>query len=442
MELILDKEIFNECYLPYLDCVTPIQIFYGGASSGKSSFEAQRCVYDVAQGKRNYLVLRNVANTIRSSVFNEVLNVISAFKLNDKFDVNRSDMVITCKGAGQKQIIFRGLDDVEKLKSAKPLNGVFTDIWGEEATDYSEASFNQLPWRLRGRAGVPKRITLTFNPIYKLHWICKRFFNGENITLKHTDKLLIFKTTYTDNKFLDDDDIVRIEDAKLGDPYYWDVYALGNWGVLGQLIFTKWSTADLSDMDFDDFRNGLDFGYSNDPAALSRSARKKDKIYVLPGIYSTGLTNEPLAEAIRPFVNKEIVWCDSAEPKSIQELKDFDISAMAVRKRLGKRLSFGRKSSVLHGIQWLQAKEFIVDESFQPAINELSTYTWQEDKFGNKINVPIDKNNHWIDATRYAYENDMLYNDIPLFTSSMREDAIEKQPDINQTLIDIMEGKI
>ena len=114
----IKKEVFNSIYIPYLENYSRIQIFYGGSSSGKSVFLAQRCIYDVLQGNRNYLVCRQVATTIRKSVFNEILKVIGRWNLGKLFTVNKSELTITC--ANGYQILFTGLDDPEKLKSITP----------------------------------------------------------------------------------------------------------------------------------------------------------------------------------------------------------------------------------------------------------------------------------------------------------------------------------
>lgn len=131
IKLKISKKVFNEIYIPFLNFVTRVQIFFGGSSSGKSYFLAQRCVLDVAHSGHNYLCTRKVARTIRASIYNEVVKAINRFKLTNYFTINKSDMVITC--ANGYQILFDGLDDVEKIKSITPQKGVITDIWVEEA---------------------------------------------------------------------------------------------------------------------------------------------------------------------------------------------------------------------------------------------------------------------------------------------------------------------
>ena len=113
--LIKPKRIFNECFVPFLSDMTRTQVFFGGSSSGKSKFLAQRCVKDICEGGQNYLIVRNVGNSLRKSTFNEVCKVISEWNLGGKFKINVGDMAITCVNG--YQILFNGLDDVEKLKS-------------------------------------------------------------------------------------------------------------------------------------------------------------------------------------------------------------------------------------------------------------------------------------------------------------------------------------
>lgn len=222
------KEIFvNDAYIPYLGDETRTQIFFGGSSSGKSFFLAQRVVMDVMNG-RNYLIVRNVAKTVRHSVYNQIIKTIIDFDLKNEFEIGKSDMVITCK-SNKKQILFAGLDDVEKLKSITPIQGVLTDVWLEEATECAYESYKQLTKRLRGKTEkkLAKRVILSFNPVVKEHWIYKEFFGGwvDDKNVYRNDNLLIVKTTYKNNLFLTEDDVYALENEK--DRYFYEVYTLG-----------------------------------------------------------------------------------------------------------------------------------------------------------------------------------------------------------------------
>jgi len=407
----VEPDIFNEAYLPYLESTQRTQIFYGGSSSGKSVFLSQRCVYDLLNGGRNYLVCRAVGKTIRRSVFNEIRKVIADWNLNNLFTVNKVDGIITC--ANGYQILFVGLDDVQKVKSITPEKGSITDIWVEEATETERATITELYKRQRGGdESVHKRLTLSFNPILQSHWIFERWFKDLGWTEKQTehiaDDLLILKTWYKHNRFLTPDDVRDLENEP--DKYYFNVYTLGNWGVLGHVIFSNYVIADLNDEDDPYYlpdeqrtnrRNGLDFGFSSDPAALSVSHydRSKKIVYFYDELYETGLTNDVLAGEVKKIIADDYVFCDSAEPKSIAELKQHGVNARPARKG---------KDSVIFGIQWLQQQTLVFDKCCINAINEVRQYQWKEDKYGNAMRQPVDKNNHFIDATRYAYEDEAL----------------------------------
>lgn len=402
IRLKISSKIFNEVYIPYLKYNTPTQIYYGGSSSGKSVFLAQRTVLDLMKGGRNYLVVRNVAKTIRGSVYNEITKAISDMKLDSFFTVLKSELTITCTNG--YQILFCGLDDPEKIKSITPAKGVITDIWVEEATEIEYNAYKQLTKRLRGRSKAAKRFTMSFNPILKDHWIYDEFFSGvweDDKTWYRDEGLSILKTTYKDNRFLTQQDIDALENET--DQYYYQVYTLGNWGILGAVIFKNWKVEDLSWLKpiADKHRNGLDFGFAEDPAGLTHTHydRKKKTIYILDELYMTGLTNDVLANEVTKIIGGQLLVCDSAEPKSIKELRQYGVNAIGAKKG---------KDSVNHGIQWLQQQTIIVDVKCQNHKNELMKYKWKEDKNGNVLSVPIDKDNHLLDALRYAYEDEFI----------------------------------
>jgi len=209
------KIAINDAYYKYLDCMSRVQIFYGGSASGKSVFLAQRAVLDLLQGERNYLICRQVGRTIRGSVATELQKIITSNDMTDLFAINKTDGTITCK-ANNKQAIFAGLDDVEKLKSITPLDGAFTDIWVEETTETAKDSIKQLLKRQRGgNSKTPKRITFSFNPILQSHWIYKDYFAAvgwaDTQTHHTTTELSILKTTYKDNRYLTPDDVKDLE---------------------------------------------------------------------------------------------------------------------------------------------------------------------------------------------------------------------------------------
>ena len=224
----ISKKVFNDVYLPFLENDDRYLVFYGGGSSGKSYFIGERTIYRQITPRRcNLLVVRQTADTNRRSTFPLLKQVIRNWNLGEHFKINESDMRIKCLLTGN-EIAFAGLDDVEKIKSITFENGELTDIWIEEATECQEADINQLKVRLRGGKSK-KQMVLSFNPINIQHWIKGHFIDSGLAT--------VCFSTYKDNKFLTDDDRKALEDLKHTDEYTYNVYCLGQWGILGKTVF-------------------------------------------------------------------------------------------------------------------------------------------------------------------------------------------------------------
>jgi len=389
IKIKIHKRIFNTRYYELLTKqLKDITILYGGAASGKSYAIAQYYLIQLLKGNRNLLVIRKVGNTLRDSVYALFISIINNMGLNQEFEVNKTEMRITCKNG--YQIIMKGLDDPEKIKSITVNKGNLTDCWIEEATELTETDFNQLQLRLRG-GKVSKKYMLTFNPISNLHWIKRRFFDKKN------ENVEIIKTTYKDNSFLTVDDIKRIEDLKTVDYQYYRIYALGEWGVIGNLVYTNWEVKEI-ERSFDNYYFGVDFGW-NDPAVCLKCAIREKTIYILDEIYVTETPNKDFAEMIKKIANREPLFCDSAEPKSINELRSCGINAISVKKGA---------DSIEYGIRWLKGYKIVVDSKCTNTISELQSYKYREDKTGQVISEnPLDKNNHAMDALRYAF-NDIM----------------------------------
>ena len=390
----------NPVYLPYLEKPQFMQIFFGGSSSGKSYFISQKIVIDNMNGT-NWLVCRNVAKTIRSSVFNEITKAISNMGLVKYYRVNKSDMVIT-NTINNKQILFAGMDDPEKIKSVTPADGVLERVFVEEATEVKREAIKQLEKRLRGKSKVSKHIILAFNPILKSHYIYKDYFGSwaDNKSRYEDKNLCILKTTYKDNMFLTAKDRYLLENET--DPYYYQVYTLGNFGVLGNVVYRNWHVEDLTDMipHFDRIYCGMDFGW-NDPTAIIKIHLDKNrkKIYVFDEVYQQYMTDDQLLQICKGFLGRNYVTCDSADPKTIDFLADNGINAIPAVKG---------QDSIIRGIRWLQGYEIIVDVRCQNFKNEIEQYHWQEDKFGNVLEKPAGGADHLLDCLRYACEDEIL----------------------------------
>ena len=303
------------------------------------------------------------------------------FIRNKHYFVNKTDLTITIPILNT-EFIFKGLDDKEKIKSIAKI----TSMWIEEATELSKDDVMQLNLRLRDKTKSYHQIILSFNPISAEHWLKKHFFDEEQ------PDTTIIHTTYKDNRFLSKQYVEQLENLKNIDYEYYKIYALGKWGLLKGQIYTNYEIRDIQKLkdSFDTYCYGLDFGFTNDPTAFVMVGydRKKKEIYVLDEFYETGLTNDLIAERLyEKGITDEPIICDSSEPKSIKELKNYGINAVPATKG---------KGSVNTGIQFIKQHKLIIDKQCINIIKELQLYKWHEDKDGKLINKPIDKWNHCI----------------------------------------------
>ncbi len=277
VKINISKAVFNRIYLPFLENQSRYLIFYGGGSSGKSYFIAQRYIYRLLHPKRcNLLVVRQTAESNRRSTFPLLKQVISNWHIAEHFKVNETDMHIVCKLTGN-EVAFAGLDDVEKIKSITFANGELTDIWVEQPPQCREKVINQLKVRLRGGKSQ-KQMVLSFNPVNIRHWIKRHFIDSGCAD--------VCFSTYRDNKFLTAEDRKALEDLKNSDEYTYNVYCLGKWGVLGKTVFDAEAIAARLDRVPEPLTTGC-FVYSYDGLAI-RSMRWVDdpngyiKLYKMP----------------------------------------------------------------------------------------------------------------------------------------------------------------
>lgn len=214
--------VINDKYLPLLDIQKRFLVIYGSAMSGKSVFCAQKVIIRLTTEKTHrFLALRKVAATVKKSIFQELKDVIYDNGLSDEFSINKSDYTFTHTPSGN-QIYCMGLDEPEKIKSIKGITG----MWLEEATDFKPEDLNQLDIRIRGEKKNYIQILLSFNPVDEKNWLKERFFDTID-----PDAFTI-KTTYKDNYFLTDDDRRKLESYKTINELFYQVYCLGDWGVV------------------------------------------------------------------------------------------------------------------------------------------------------------------------------------------------------------------
>lgn len=355
----------------------------------------------------NLLVIRKVYRTLKDSCFTDLQWAINRLQVQDYWEIKESPLEITYKPTGQK-ILFRGLDDPLKVTSITVKVGSLCWAWIEEAFEITkESDFNMLDESIRGIVEEPlyKQITITLNPWNERHWIKKRFFDVE-------DENIMAKTTnYLCNEWLDEADKKLFENMKKNNPRRYQVAGLGNWGIVEGLVYENWEEKEFDWREILNKRKkakavfGLDFGYTNDPAAFFCGIldSQQKEIYVFDEIYKKQMSNTEIYNEIEKLgFRKEIIIADSAEPKSIEHIRSLGLTRIKASRK--------GKDSINAGIQFIQDFRIFIHPRCNNFLTEVSNYSWDKDKFDKVINKPVDDYNHLMDAMRYALEDYMRNN--------------------------------
>lgn len=290
----------NKSHKAFFEDVSRWLISYGGAGSAKSYSTGQKILTRIIEEEgHRFLITRKVARTLRVSVFQLFRDLISSHEQYDNFKINKSDMTITYIPNGS-QLLFFGLDDIEKLKS---IQGI-TSIWVEEASETEKGDILELNRRLRGHTKYYKQIILTFNPISHLHWIKEHFFDNPN------SEASIYKTTYLDNAFIDDEYKKEIEAIKFYDEQQYRIYALGDWGILnGNIIHHRFEAlkhiSTKTVKDFAVLHIGVDFNIGG--SCLCVLGEDNDGYAHVIDEFSTYDTESMIQDLKRRYSNKQLI---------------------------------------------------------------------------------------------------------------------------------------
>ena len=354
---------------------------YGGAGSGKSVATAQEIIrLFLTHPNCRILIVRKTLPALRITAYRLVLDILQSFGL--KFYLNKSELVARFNN---NEILFKGLDDPEKIKSYEA-----NYVWVEEATEISKEDFLQLNLRMRraNRAGI-NQMFLTFNPIDQYHWLITDIVQGnrEDVAIHHS--------TYKDNiRFLSPEYISELENLINQDQNYYRIYALGEPGVLENVIYTNYEITDTWPKGGDLFY-GLDFGFNN-PTALVEVCVYDSLVYIRELLYKSGLTNADLISILREILpDGALIYADAAEPARIHEIRSAGFNIKPADK------------SVLDGIDAVKRHRLFIHQDSQNLIAEIRGYSYRTDKDGRVLEDPVKFRDHCMDALRYAIHSHM-----------------------------------
>jgi phage terminase large subunit len=369
------KEFCNRQFYEAVNSKQRIKIFQGGSRSGKSWALMQYCIYLITTESKpiTISIVRKTLPALKRSVLRDFNIIAKSLGVYYMGEFNKTELVFNYNG---HTIEFFSADDAQKIR------GSTRDVlWCEECNELNIEDFRQLSMRTK------REILMSFNPSDPVHFIydlCER------------DDADLFISTYRDNKFIAPEVKKELERLKKRDPDFWRVYGEGQRAVFSQRqIFRDWNYIDESEMpDELDWFLGCDFGYTNDPTAICLIAKKNDKVFVKEVLYKTGMTNRDIANHLKSLGLEDLLmYCDSAEPKSIEELKQMGILAKGAIKGAG---------SINAGISLMKEFDFYVSNKATNVKSEQMKYVWEELKDGTIINKARDRDNHSMDCLRYG----------------------------------------
>lgn len=382
-----------------------IPMVMGGAGAGKSVAVAQILLHRVMLEGQSGIALRKKETDVRKSVFPLLRGLINRWNLVNYWRINKQRMHFEFLPNGA-EIYCSGASDTESLKSITPTDSVLNWAWLEEANQFTISDFREIQRRVRGYSKYPKQFWMTFNPVSKYNWLKTELIDKEETGIE------VFKFTYKDNKFLSSDDVEILESLAVSSPNDYRVYALGEWGEPSAgLVFPHYESItervwEALPKDCDTIF-GIDWGY-NAPTAVAEYRILRDannlkampKVFARQVLYRAGLLTDEVARVVKPLAQGRYVYCDSAEPDRIQQLREAGILAKAWEKDVLSSIDFCKRLPL-----------YVWGKDFE---HELQSYRWVEGTDKVDTNTP----NHLIDTLRGAVwthiKNSRMYSMIDL----------------------------
>jgi len=387
IDIHMDERTVNPAYYSMFSSRSRELVVYGGAGAGKSYAAAQKIILKALSYPGSKIaVIRKYGPALKLTCMDLIEGMLDRHEI--PYTPNRSDREFK---VGESTILFLPVvnskgDPAERLKSLTDL----TDIWIEEPTELTFEEYTQVKLRLRGEELEEgyRQIILTFNPINKTHWLYSYFFEGDRGERQ--------KYTYKDNRFIDEPYKEFLESLKDVDEYTYNVYCLGEWGVLGELIFTNYEIKEFlfSPGEYEIVLCGVDFGYEH-PSAWVLMGLKGKTAQLVDEVHRRKKTNPEFIELIQEKqteykLERPPTICDSAEPGRIEEMKRSGINAHPALK------------NVIDGIDAVKGYKLIIHPRCLNVIAEIRGYSRKKSKAGEVLEEPIKANDHTMDALRYG----------------------------------------
>jgi phage terminase large subunit len=362
----------NKVYRSLVGNDNKIIAHQGGTRSGKTYNILLWIIFDYCarnEGK-TITICRKTFPSLRATVMRDFLEILRKHNMYSEKDHNKSNSEYTLKN---NLVEFISLDVPQKVRGRKRQL-----LYINEANEINYEDWQQLIFR------TEDKVILDYNPSEEYHFIYDKILTRPDCDFHIT--------TYQDNPFLDPSIKAEIERLKHTDEQYWQIYGLGQKGVSKATIFTFSENNIPDDAEF--LAYGMDFGYTNDPTTLVEVYRSQESLYARELLYRTHMTTEDINKFLRDSNIKGVIYADSTEPRLIDALR-----------KMGHpiRPTIKGQDSIRAGIDTL--KRYKLNISGDNFVQEMRNYKWLEDKTGKLTNIPIDKNNHLIDAFRYAIYN-------------------------------------
>jgi len=363
----------NVVFEHLLDSESKIVVEQGGTRSGKTFNILLYIIFHYCQINKGktITICRKTFPAVRSSVMRDFIDILKQHNKYDEVNHNKSNSEYTLDG---NLVEFISVDQPQKIRGRKR-----EFLFINEANELDYEDWQQLIFR------TTEKVVLDYNPSDEYHWIYDKVLNREDVEF--------YKTTYLDNKFLDNSIVKEIERLKETDEQYWQIYGLGEKGVSKATIFNYNEVSHIPH-DAELISYGADAGYTNDPSTLVSVYKKDHNLYIKEHLYRTMMTTKDLSDHFKQEVERRSpIYFDAAEPRLIDELR-----------RMGHNIqpSLKGRDSINAGIDLLKRFKIHITSESDNAIQEFRNYKWQEDRSGKLTNKPVDKNNHIIDAVRYA----------------------------------------